>query len=392
MRYMPILKMSIDDLLMNQLQEKKNKHHFQDLKVMDNQIDFASNDYLGFAQDQELYEKIVSEWQQHPKFGKKLGSTGTRLLTGNHSYFEQLEDRIASFHQAEAGVIFNSGYMANFGLFSSLLKPEHSLLYDLHIHASTHDGARASKAKCYPLKHNDLDHLESRLKQAPGIVFVAVESIYSTDGSIAPLHDIAALCEKYQAHLIVDEAHATGIMGDQGEGLVCKYGLQSKVYARLFTFSKALGIQGAIIAGSHILKQYLINFTRPFMYSTALAYPSLVAIKCAYEHLKQAQDKRVRLHQLIQTFKQLAAKTNIPFILNDTPIQNLTVPGNQEVQQVSYYLHKQGIDAPAITSPTAKRGQECLRISLHAYNTKDEIQLLLHHLSQVYVNGELRLI
>lgn len=371
---------SVDAFLKSRLDERRNKHHFQSLKVVDNLIDLASNDYLGFARDIQLVEQIKAEWEKI----QKVGSTGSRLLTGNHAYFEKLEDTISQFHKAESGLIFNSGYMANFGLFSTLLQPDHTFIYDLHIHASVHDGAKISKAHCYPLRHNDLNHLENRLRNARGTIFVAVESIYSTDGSIAPLREIVDLCEKYHAHLVVDEAHATGVVGERGEGIVSKYGLESRVFARLHTFSKALGVEGAIVLGSDLLKKYLINFTRPFMYTTALSYHSLAAIKCAYELLEMSFDRRNRLHGIIQEFHQQASGTKIPFLLNNTPIQILTVPGNEDVEKVSQMLLKTGMDVRAITSPTVRRGQECLRISLHAFNTREEISLLMKHLNTIY--------
>ena len=209
------------------------------------------------------------------------GSGGSRLLAGNYPLIEKLEKSIASFHDAEAGLIFNSGYDANIGLLSCIALKEDTILYDQLIHASLRDGIRLGYAQSFSFEHNNPASLELRLKQAAGTVYVVTESLFSMDGDLAPLQEMAALCEQYNAKLIVDEAHATGIVGEHGEGLVQHLQLQSKCFARIHTFGKALGVHGAIVLGSSFLRSYLINFSRPFIYTTALP-------PCTVQHIAEA--------------------------------------------------------------------------------------------------------
>ena len=230
--------------LNTRLQKRKEQGWLRSLQSTVGLIDLTSHDYFGFAQ------------QGHPiKENFYAGSNGSRLLSGNHFFYEELENKIAKILQAESCLIYNSGYTANLGLLSALGGDAATFLYDLEIHASMMDGMRLSDAKTRPFRHNDLESLERRLKNASLPVFVLVESIYSISGDIAPLEEITALCTKYGASLIVDEAHAMGICGNLGEGLVAELGLEAHVFARIHTFSKVLGAHGACILGSKTRKE-----------------------------------------------------------------------------------------------------------------------------------------
>lgn len=313
-------------------------------------IDLTSNDYFGFAR----------ESREHSAPG---GASGSRLLTGNSRDYEKLEERIAQFHRAESCLIYNNGYMANLGLLSSL--GEGTFLYDLEIHASMIDGMRLGEVKSLAFRHNDLVSLEWRLKKAAPPVFVLIESLYSMSGDFAPLKEIVQLCEEYGAHLIVDEAHATGLFGSAGEGLV-----ESKVFARVHTFSQALGAHGACVLGSRLLKEMLINFSRPLIYTTALPPSALQQISWSYEKLaREGVMHRAKLQTLIAYF---CKKTGRPVSLS--PIQPF-VTGN--AKELSERLWRRGIDVRAIISPTVGRGKECLRIVLHSFNEESEIDQLL---------------
>lgn len=215
---------------------------------------------------------------------------GSRLLSGNTAFAEELEKYIAQYHHAEAALLFNSGYNANLGLFSALGRKGDTILYDELIHASVHDGMRLSKAECKPFAHNNTVQLKQLLKETTAPVFVAVKSVYSMDGDFAPLKEIGALCKKYNASLIVDEAHATGIFGEKGKGLVTELGLENEVFARLITYGKAMGCHGAAVVGSTLLKNYLTNFARSFIYTTAAPLTNLYAIKSAYDLLQQSEE------------------------------------------------------------------------------------------------------
>ncbi len=370
-----------DPSLQQALQKRNEQDAFRSLSTTKLPTDFCSNDYLGYSRSVKLLQAIETEWKELPEHFN--GSTGSRLLAGNTTYAEELEKQIALFHQAEAGLLYNSGYDANVGLFSSLGQTNVTFLYDELIHASVHDGIKLSRSTAYPFKHNDPVHLEERLKIAKGTIYVAVESIYSMDGDQAPLTDMVALCERYNANLIVDEAHATGITTNEGKGLVQLLELEKKIFARVHTFGKALGCHGAIVIGSHLLKDYLINFSRSFIYTTALPLNSLVAIKQAYLLLQNDKTSRLRLMENIRYFKKVAScDSHIKLITSDSPIQSVIIQGNEQVKKCAQQLRDVGLDVRPILSPTVPKGRERLRICIHAYNTQTEINKLLFYIGQ----------
>jgi 8-amino-7-oxononanoate synthase len=252
------------------------------------------------------------------------------------------------------------------------------------IHASIIDGCRLSYANRYKFVHNNINDLEKKLQLAHGNVFVAVESVYSMDGDIAPLAEFVSLCKQYHANLIVDEAHATGVFGQQGRGMVNELGLEKDVFARVHTFGKAIGCHGAIIVGSNILRNYLINFARSFIFTTALPLHSLLTIRLAYEQLLSDRFTNDYLHQLIQHFKKEFYYAGDVCLINSiSPVQSVIIPGNQRVRNVAKALQAKGFDSRAIVSPSVPAGKERLRISLHMHNTMeqvDELKLSLHQI------------
>lgn len=326
-------------------------------------IDLTSNDYFGFAHSNDLsaIENIT-----------EVGSTGSRLLTGNCPFYEELEQKIAGFHRAESCLIFNSGYVANLGLLSAIGTEGVTFVYDLEVHASTIDGMRLSQAKSVPFRHNDLNSLEQRLKKMALPAFVVIESIYSISGSYAPIREIVALCQQYGAALIVDEAHATGIHGPNGEGIVVEKELELHVFARMHTFSKALGVQGACVVGSKMLKNYLINFSRPLIYSTALPLSTLILIDRAYSKLIiEAKMLQKKLNENIEYFR---TKNGIKELSG--PIHPIYISDSRKTKDLAFHLREQGIDVRALLPPTVKRGKECLRVVLHSFNKKSDIDRL----------------
>jgi 8-amino-7-oxononanoate synthase len=359
-----------NDRLSAYLQKRKDENALRALTVKSDLIDFSSNDYLGFSRSVELagsIQKFIDESKTTAN-----GSTGSRLLSGNSHFAEELEKHIASYHNAEAALIFNSGYDANVGLLSCIARKGDTVIYDELVHASMHDGIRLNHADVFKFRHNDAAHLEERLKAAAGTVFVAVESLYSMDGDAAPLREIARLCEQYHASLIVDEAHATGVIGEKGRGQVCSLGLEEKVFARVHTFGKGLGVHGAAVLGNRILREYLINFSRAFIYTTALPFHSLAGIRCAYDLLDHSDAEMNKLHDLIKLFKaRIGGKASL--MESHSPVQCVIVPGNNEVKQVSAALQEAGFDVRPILSPTVPRGVERLRICIHAFNTGQEV-------------------
>ena len=343
-------------------------------KFDNNRVDFCSNDYLGIVKN-KLLERIISPDLSH-------GSTGSRLLSGNYTLIEETEKMIARFHDGEAGLIFNSGYDANTGLLSSVPQKNDTIIYDKLSHASLRDGIRLSFATAFSFLHNDLKDLEKKLSSADANsqLFVVTESVFSMDGDFAPLKEITALCEKYNAALIVDEAHATGVVGEKGEGLVQKLNLQEKCFARIHTFGKACGAHGAIIVGSEKLRKYLVNFSRQFIYSTALPPAAVEAIAVSYKTFPALQKERNHINELIGVFKKADLKYKM--LPSETPIQIVIIPGNEEVKKVAKNLQENNFDIRAILYPSVPKGQERLRIVLHSFNKKEEVEGLIALLRQ----------
>jgi 8-amino-7-oxononanoate synthase len=349
------------------LKERQAAGNLRTLKPENNLVDFCSNDYLGFARSAELKQSIDAELNN---YNLANGSTGSRLLSGNSQYIENLEQNIAKLHNSEAGLIFNSGYDANVGLFSSLPQRGDTIITDELIHASIIDGARLSHANRYTFKHNDLANLEAKLMAATGIIYVAIECVYSMDGDNPPINEIMQLTEKYKANLIVDEAHAVGLYGF---GLI-NDDMQNRVFARIVTFGKALGCHGAIILGGELLKQYLVNFARSFIYTTAAAPHQFAAIKMGYQQLQQSADEIKKLKNNIGFFKQNIKSAAL--IESDSAIQCILLNSNEKAKKVATALQNAGLDVRAILSPTVSPGSERIRICLHSFNTENEIILL----------------
>lgn len=351
-----------EDFLHKKLSERQDQHAYRTLKIVTGTIDFCSNDYLGIAAILKIKDTL------------KHGSTGSRLLAGNYALIEETEQFIASFHEAEAGLIFNSGYDANLGLLSCVPQRGDTILYDYLSHASIRDGIRLSFANAFSFQHNDLTDLESKLQKSTGNIFIVTESVFSMDGDTAPLKEISVLCEKYNAHLIVDEAHATGVIGTKGQGLVQSENLQAKCFARVHTFGKALGCHGAIVLGSQTLRNYLINFSRAFMYSTALPETSIEAIRSSYTLFPGMHEERKHLLKLIRLFQE--SFVSFTKLKTNTPIQGIIVPGNEQARMVANLLQSNNLDVRPILYPTVPKNSERLRIVLHAFNTIDELNTL----------------
>jgi 8-amino-7-oxononanoate synthase len=367
-------KLFAEAFLIERLEERKQNGLLRKLSQTKDLVDFSSNDYLGLARCKELGQQLQKAVLLYPD--AILGSTGSRLLSGNSEFAEKLEQDIAAFHGTEAALLFNSGYAANLALFSSLAQRGDTIIMDELIHASVIDGSRMGLGKRLKFKHNNLESLEEKLKVATGICYVAVESLYSMDGDQAPLRAIQYLCSTYNALLIVDEAHAFGVFG---KGLVAQNGLSNQIFATLFTFGKALGAHGAVVTGSHLLRNYLINFARPFIYSTAMPFAQLLHIRLAYKYLQDHQELPLLLKKKIRLFQEyLSSIPNIQIM--EGPVQSILIPGQTAVRKASLELEAMNIKVYPIVSPTVAPGTERLRICLHTYNTDQEIGQLCQFL------------
>ncbi|TMW55456.1 hypothetical protein Poli38472_010338 [Pythium oligandrum] len=373
-------------------------------------IDFFSNDYLGFARSKELQDRIHSRREELKTTKPRLmqvGSTGSRLISGNHAFFTQVESELAAFYGCEAALLFNSGYAANLGVLSSLPGASDVVLYDELVHNSCHEGLRLSRAyanqNTFAFQHNSLEHLEIQLKRlheqqnsSPRCVFVVVESIYSMDGDVAPLTEMTALCERFGAYLIVDEAHGVGVYGPHGSGVVRELGLDQKshvICCRVYTFGKAMGTHGAVVCGSQVLVDYLVNYARSFIYTTSCPVDQLVSIQCAHEYCAQADPQRSRVKELVRYFKRSVEKSaEIPsaaLLQSDSPIQGVVFAGNHAVLDAAKQMRALGIRVIPIRSPTVPKGSERFRIIIHADNTEAEIDQLVHALVVLFRQASL---
>jgi 8-amino-7-oxononanoate synthase len=360
-----------DSFLVKKLQQRKEQNAFRKLKLPEGKIDFCSNDYLGIVHNNLLNKKI--------EYDLKTGSTGSRLLAGNYALIEETEKQIAAFHKAEAALIFNSGYDANLGLLSAIPQKGDTILYDQLSHASIRDGIRLSFAQNFSFAHNDMDELEKKLKTSSGNIFIVTESVFSMDGDFCPLEELVSLSKKYNAHLIIDEAHAIGVVGKQGEGLCQHKNLQHEIFCRIYTFGKACGCHGAAVTGSQQLKDFLINFARSFIYTTSLPEHAVAAIKAGYNTFPFLNEERNHLHELIKYFQQ--ADIRFEKLRSSTSVQIVIIPGNEEVKKIAFQLQKSGFDIRPILYPTVPAGKERLRIVMHAFNTMNEAEQLVKILS-----------
>jgi 8-amino-7-oxononanoate synthase len=342
-------------------------------------VDVSSNDYLGLAQrlaEPERLARLIGEFQS-----TQIGATGSRLVTGTTNEHAALEDFLADFHHAEAALLFGSGYEANVGLLASIASRTDTIVYDEAIHASMRDGIRLSHARAFSFRHNDLEDLRTKLSQARGETFIAVESLYSMDGDLAPLQELCTMAEESGAFLLVDEAHTTGVRGANGEGLVVELGLEERVFARIHTFGKALGYRGACVVGPAIVREHLINSARPFIYSTAPDVLSLRIVKESYELTRGAGTERRRLKDLIGVFKDQALQyPHLQLLPSSTQIQGVLCAGNERVIRVERHLRQAGFFARGIRSPSVNPGTERIRVCLHAFNTAEDLSVLLETL------------
>ncbi|PKB42952.1 8-amino-7-oxononanoate synthase [Cellulophaga sp. RHA19] len=372
--------------LQKKLEERQQNMSLRTLPVFKQLVDFSSNDYLGFSGNAIIFNATHQYLINHNFL--KNGATGSRLLSGNHNLYDELESKLALFHQSKAAIVYNSGYDANIGFFSCVPQRGDLVFYDEYIHASIRDGIAMSNAKSYKFKHNSLSDLEKLVERHSAIIkddetatYVVTESVFSMDGDSPNLKEMALFCKEYKLFFVVDEAHAVGVFSDLGQGLVQELQLVDLVFARIITFGKALGCHGAAILGSVELKNYLVNFSRSFIYTTALAPHSVASILQSYYFLESKEGKMQQqlLQSAIQFFKNEVDQRGLKeyFIPSNSAIQCCLISGNNKVKSIAKKLEENGFNVKAILSPTVPRGEERLRFCLHAYNTPKEIEKVI---------------
>lgn len=361
---------SLEKFLADELTSRTNSGIIRNLKIASPALkDFTSNDYLGLAKSKDLQQKIKQSVGESTILN---GATGSRLLSGNTIHHEQLEAQLAETFQAEACLIFNSGYSANLGVLSSIPTRHDTILYDELCHASIKDGIRLSLAKKHSFKHNNLTDLQQKISIAKGKVFIVVESIYSMDGDYCPLEQVVALAEASGCYIILDEAHSTGVLGPGGAGLAFALNLHSKIAIRIYTFGKAIGAHGACVAGSKNLVNYLINFSRSFIYTTALPQHTIISIAESFRFIQQHSSMQNLLQHKISVF----TKTLQQHSHSTSAIQTIIYGSVAKTKSAAERLLSKGFDVRPILSPTVPEGKERLRLCLHTFNEDEDIVTL----------------
>ena len=380
--------MELPKKLEQKLEARKANNTLRKLGVHSSLVDFSSNDYLGFSKSEIIFTKTHQFLNKNKII--QNGATGSRLLSGNYSLFSVVETMLSQAYKSESALLFNSGYNANMGFFSCVPQRGDIVLYDEYIHASIRDGISLSNAKGYKFKHNNFEELEKLINRHSKEIFkpyqniyIVTESVFSMDGDSPDLVALSNISKKHNAFFIVDEAHAVGVLGEYGEGLVQALNLEHHVFARIITFGKALGCHGAVVVGSENLIQYLINFSRNFIYTTALSPHSLVTIKEASYQLINASE-RAKLHENIRCFKAEITNNKLEnnFIESNSAIHCCLISGNKNVKTIAFQLQNEGFNVKPILSPTVPKGQERLRFCLHSYNSNQEILRVLKLLAK----------
>lgn len=330
-------------------------------------LNLSSNDYLGIATDTELCKEFYSHMDKENLINEYgLGSSSSRLLTGNSALYEKLENRLCEFYGSKAALVFNSGYHANIGIIPALAGPNDLILSDSLNHASIVDGIRLSKAKCMIFQHNDMDQLKALLeKKRSGFenTLIITESVFSMDGDRADIKELVALKEKHHALLYVDEAHSAGVFGSQGRGLSVEAGVHGRVDILLGTMGKALASHGAYAITHPTLKSYLINTMRPLLYSTALPPVAVNWNLFILNHMQYLDDRREHLCQVSEQFRNALTKKGLVHA-GDTHIIPVMTGSNKKAVELSDLLIENGYLAFPIRPPTVPENNSRIRFSL----------------------------
>jgi 8-amino-7-oxononanoate synthase len=343
-------------------------------------INLCSNDYLGLAADPRLKRAVIEAVTR----AESVGSTGSRLLSGNSREWEELESDFAQFAGTEAALYFGSGYAANVGLLGSVLKHGDVVFSDALNHASLIDGIRLSNAFKVKYPHGDMDFLENALRKhagGSGARVIVTESVFSMGGDVAPIERLLRLAKDYGAGLVIDEAHATGVWGPQGKGIAADLECQREVLAIIHTCGKALASAGAFVCGSRALRNYLINHARTFIFSTAMPPYLAGQIRAALDLAIVAEAERAHLRRIASSLREAIAVAGLDSGASTTQIVPIYLGSNETALQVASGLHEQGFAVRAIRPPTVPVGTSRLRLSLTARITLDEIERLARAIS-----------
>lgn len=378
--------MTFDDELRLALNERQEAYRYRQRSLvsspqgarvdLDGQsyLAFCSNDYLGLAN----HPKVIGALQEASQHSG-VGSGASHLVYGHTQYHHHLEEQIAQFTGRERALLFSTGYMANMGVIAALTDRCDTVYEDRLNHASLIDAGQLSRAQVKRYRHNDLAQLESLLQQDSNRrKLIVVDGVFSMDGDLAPLPELAALCERYSAQLMVDDAHGFGVLGEHGGGCAEHFALsQEQLPILMGTLGKSFGTFGAFVAGSEALIETLIQFSRTYIYTTALPPAVAAATQASLSLLQTDTARREHLHHVIGYFCRNANAHGLPLMVSHTPIQPIVLGSDETLMQVANALKAQGILVGAIRPPTVPEGTARLRITLNANHTQADIDVLL---------------
>lgn len=336
-------------------------------------LSFCSNDYLGLARHPALADALKAAVD-----AVGVGAGASHLITGHHQLHETLEQALADFVGLPAALLYSTGYMANLGVVSALVGRDDALFADKLNHASLNDAAVLSRATLHRYAHNDLDALERLLAASTAKrKLVIVDAVFSMDGDVAPVPKLLALCERYDAYLLLDDAHGFGVLGEHGAGILAHFGVRSPRIIYMATLGKAAGVAGAFVAGEAVLIDYLVQQSRTYVYTTASPAPLSASLLAALEVMHSDTERHAHLRALIDLFKARLQLEHWQLMPSDTAIQPILVGSNEAAIQLSEWLLTQGMLVPAIRPPTVPKGTARLRVSLSAAHSEADVLRLV---------------
>jgi 8-amino-7-oxononanoate synthase len=375
----------VERRIARELDVLREQAQFRALEILDGAggLNLSSNDYLALSTDPRLKRAAIEAAAR----AERVGSTGSRLLSGNSREWEEIEAEFAAFAGTEAAVYFGSGYLANIGLLSSLLRTGDTVFSDARNHASLIDGIRLSGAAKIIYPHGDLDFLGGALRGAAsgvGARVIVSETVFSMEGDIAPLAELVALARKYDAAVVVDEAHAIGVWGREGRGIAAELGLEREMLAIVHTCGKALASLGAFACGSRALREHLINRARTFIFSTAMPPYMAGQIRAALELARAADAERAHLRAIATALREGLAATGLQYGRSSTQIVPVVLGTNEAALHVASELQRYGFAVKAIRPPTVPAGSARIRISLTSKIAADDIHRLVAAISAAH--------
>jgi len=342
-------------------------------------LSFCSNDYLGLANHPQLIAALQAGAKQYG-----VGSGASHLVSGHSAAHQQLENELAAFVRKPAALLFSTGYLANLGAVQALVGRDDTVFADKLNHASLNDAMLLSRAEVKRYRHNDVAHLQQLLEQhVTGRKLIITDAVFSMDGDIAPLPEILALCERYDAWLLVDDAHGFGVLGDEGRGSLAHSNLDSPRIIYMATLGKAAGVSGAFVAAEQVVIETLLQNARSYIYTTASSPALSSALLASLEVLREEEWRREQLCELIAQLRGGLANLPWTLMISSTPIQPLLVGSNEDAVALSEGLCARGILVPAIRPPTVPQGTARLRISLSSAHCKQDVMQLIKALHEL---------